>query len=480
MLPWILAAALLAQIGEPPATGLEPNAPKDAAEPGASAGVDAPAEQPTKQPKLRDYDLPDPQRSMGAYLAAGILAPGVNLLYWAPSKYIVKNDYSDINFRTMKGNLQHGLVFDEDGFTTNQIGHPYQGGSYFNMSRSLGLSFWESAPYVALGSLTWEYLMESGPVCCYASANDFVTTTVGGIAVGEVLWRLSNAVLDDSTSGGERFARELAALAINPVYGLYRLTSGDAFTSGSGPLVSNHLWGDVTLGASVFGTNGNADTFATIGRLRMRRGHVLEIDDEFRAFDFFTFDLAAGVTDGEIVGARFDIMGVTNGWKSDFMGDGALLAGVGIDFDYRENVLANIGQAAAGPVLVAEMPLGGPWMLFTRFTLMAAYGAISSDYTEFRPYNLGFGASAKAWFELRYNEVADVYLKADRYWVHTSSGTPGDEHLTVLDAGTTIAVWKSLGLGFHVLYAHKNGQYDKVPHTQEDIVLGEAYVAWRY
>ena len=80
-------------------------------------------------------------------------------------------------------NLRHGWVWDLDGFTVNQIGHPYQGNNYFTTGRANGLGFWESAGMTAFGSATWEFFGETNK----ASANNLINTTLGGIALGEML-----------------------------------------------------------------------------------------------------------------------------------------------------------------------------------------------------------------------------------------------------------------------------------------------------
>ena len=46
-------------------------------------------------------------------------------------------------------------------------------------------------------------------------------------------WDMSNRVLDDSSTGGERFWRELAAFALSPVSGLDRMFTGKAWKMGA-------------------------------------------------------------------------------------------------------------------------------------------------------------------------------------------------------------------------------------------------------
>jgi hypothetical protein len=94
------------------------------------------------------------------------------------------------------------------------LGHPYHGGLYFNAARINGYGFWASVPFVAAGSLLWEFLGETTA----PSINDLVNTTLGGIALGEISDRLSSRVLQ----GGGKW-RGLAAAVASPAGGAQRM-----------------------------------------------------------------------------------------------------------------------------------------------------------------------------------------------------------------------------------------------------------------
>ena len=69
----------------------------------------------------------------------------------------------------------------------------------------------------------WELFME----CEYPSTNDIIATPVGGMALGEVLYRASDLLLDDRKTGYERVGREVAAFSGSRMRGLPRVLSGD-------------------------------------------------------------------------------------------------------------------------------------------------------------------------------------------------------------------------------------------------------------
>ena len=125
----------------------------------------------------------------------------------------------------MKRNISNGFVWDNDKFSTNLFDHPYHGGLYFNAARSNGLSLGGATLYTVGGSLMWEYLMENE----LPSLNDFVATSIGGVCLGEITFRLSDWLIDDRTSGWGRFGREFCVMLISPVRGLNRIISGDAW-----------------------------------------------------------------------------------------------------------------------------------------------------------------------------------------------------------------------------------------------------------
>ena len=126
--------------------------------------------------------------------------------------------------KTWWENMENGWVWDLDDFVVNQIGHPYQGSNYYNGGRANGLSFYESAAMAAFGSATWEFYGETNK----PSLNDFINTTLGGIAIGEVLHRVAWLIRDPTKSGSGRLWGEIGATALDPVTGYNRFRRGDA------------------------------------------------------------------------------------------------------------------------------------------------------------------------------------------------------------------------------------------------------------
>ncbi|MDR1882874.1 MAG: DUF3943 domain-containing protein, partial [Prevotella sp.] len=165
---------------------------------------------------------PDAKKDWGTAIG---LTLGSNVAVWSFNRFIVRSDFAYIGLHTVKENFKNGFVWDNDKVGTNMFGHPYHGSLYFNAARSNGFSFWEAGGFGLGGSLMWEMLMENE----YPSINDIVTTPVGGLILGETLYRLSDFILDDRAVGVERFGRELTGLIVSPVRGINRIIRGDAW-----------------------------------------------------------------------------------------------------------------------------------------------------------------------------------------------------------------------------------------------------------
>jgi hypothetical protein len=148
--------------------------------------------------------------------------------------------------KTWWANMENGWVWDLDDFTVNQIGHPYQGNNYFTSGRANGLSYYESAALAAFGSGTWEYFGETNK----PSLNDFINTTLGGIALGEMFHRAAWLVRDTRATGRGRLWREIGATALDPVTGYNRFRTGDASRAAAKPpdMVPSSLGGLTSVG----------------------------------------------------------------------------------------------------------------------------------------------------------------------------------------------------------------------------------------
>ncbi|MDH4065789.1 MAG: DUF3943 domain-containing protein, partial [Acidobacteriota bacterium] len=230
-----------------------------------------------------------PRRSVGKALLQTTI---VNVVY-ETANLIRGQVTARITPKTWWANMQQGWVWDLDDFVVNQIGHPYQGNNYFNTGRANGLSFYESAAVTAFGSATWEYYGETN----FPSLNDFVNTTLGGIALGEMFHRTAWLVRDTQATGRGRLWREIGATAIDPITGANRFITGDASRVIDKPadMVPSNLTASWAAGVLWRGTQGSS--FSAKGQPFLEVDGIYGEPDKGRsrtAYDAFAVRLRFG------------------------------------------------------------------------------------------------------------------------------------------------------------------------------------------
>lgn len=156
---------------------------------------------------------------------AGAEVIGLNIGLWSFDRFVKKGSYAYISWETIKENFKHGFEWDDDHLSVNMFAHPYNGALFFNAGRSNGFNFWQSELFAIGGSAMWEMFME----CEYPSTSDIIATPIGGAAIGEVLFRSSDLIIDDRSSGGERIGREVAVFLLDPMRGINRIVTGQAW-----------------------------------------------------------------------------------------------------------------------------------------------------------------------------------------------------------------------------------------------------------
>lgn len=240
---------------------------------------------------------------------AGAETVGFNIGLWAFDRYVLKGHYAYISWNTIRENFRHGFEWDDDHLHTNMFDHPYNGSIFFNAGRSNGFNFWQSELFAIGGSAMWEMFMERE----YPSTNDIIATPVGGAALGEVFYRTSDLILDDRTSGGERFGREFAAFLIDPMKGINRLITGDAWkrrhTSGRRfgiPPIS----ADFSIGARMLSLTGgdNGTRGGAVAEVRLEYGDRYT-ETTKAPYDYFSFLLEVQGIKSQPLLSRVEIMG---------------------------------------------------------------------------------------------------------------------------------------------------------------------------
>lgn len=154
-------------------------------------------------------------------LIAAVETLSIFVLWSSWNRVSGTKDWARVTPESIRDNLTSPWVYDDDPFYTNQFGHPYQGSMVFGAARSAGLGFWASSAYPFAFSALWEVAGETER----ASINDQVTTTIGGIVLGEVFYRAADWIRGD----GRSIWRQAVATLVSPVSTVNRtvVTGGD-------------------------------------------------------------------------------------------------------------------------------------------------------------------------------------------------------------------------------------------------------------
>ena len=354
------------------------------------------------------------------YWQAAAEATGINIGVQLFDRYALNSDFAQTTLRTLKRNFTDGMVWDNDFFITNMFAHPYHGNLYFNAARTNGLSFWESAPYALGGSLMWEFLGETEP----PAINDVIATSCGGMAIGEMAHRLSLTMLDDRDFGTRRFLREAAAAIINPIQGLHRIISGDAWR-----VRHNHYryhdYSKTPIDVSIsVGWRYLADDGALFRTLTY--GTSVDGERHTTPYDFFDVEMNSAFGGGQPFVNTLNIVGRL--WSTPILDKKEMAGEFGIyqHFNYydakpiedgSELTPYRISEAAGfGPGFILSLPqMGGLSKLEQRIFLSGILlGGTKSDYFNVieRDYNMGSGFSIKSKTQLDFGRFGRFVLNA--------------------------------------------------------------------
>lgn len=310
----------------------------------------------------------------------------------------------------------------------------------------------------------WEMFMENE----YPSTNDIIATPIGGMALGEVLYRASDLILDDRKTGASRFGLEFASFVVSPMRGLTRIINGDA-------------WRKRATSGKQFGVpDVSVDISAGVRALELQDeifdkgvGFASEIDVEYgdrfdadnrRPYDYFSVRAKLNIQASQPVLGQFNIVGRLAGKELVDNRKHYLSLGLYQHFDYYDSdTISSVSAktpykfctpASFGGGLIYKRKSGKRWDIdgYAHLNAILLGGALSDYYrVEERNYNLASGYSTKVGFNLIYKKdkfsistTYDVYhmftwkgYPQDMDWEHYNSKTlnaQGDRSMAILHA----------------------------------------------
>lgn len=397
------------------------------------------------------------------HAAVGVMT--LNGLPWAYNWYVQRWSWSNIGTQAWGANLRRGFEWDNDCFLDNHLAHPYHGSLYLNSARSAGYDFWESLPFVAAGTATWELFLEN----VRPSLNDLINTTLGGMALGEVTYRLSNLL--GSRRGPERnsFVRELGAFGLSPI-----------------TQTQNLLSGRVRDPAATTGLAGGNVGWVAVGRqagrgfmmLNYQYGNPFDANAS-RPYDVFEFTLElgtepTGVNQVAISGllARRDL---TRSKRTQ------LTFGLYQHYDYRDlPQLEASGQSLSGALLYQRRIGSGTHLRLGIHAEALLLGAISSDHGHYfrRDYDYGPGAGTRLLASLRQDGRDLLRFEGRLLWLHSVYGAQADHLATSLRIGTAVRLGRLAAVGADVGVAMRHSSYRDLPSTTIRVPQSRVFLMW--
>jgi hypothetical protein len=385
---------------------------------------------------------------------------GINFGASMFNEYVRQANFNQISPRSFWTNLDRGFNYDDNHFKTNQLIHPFNGSTYYNASRSNGLSFWPSTIYAITGAFIWEAMGETHPM----SYNDMISTGIGGIAFGEATYRLSSTVLDNTDSGGSRTWREVGAFLIDPIRGFNRFLSGRSSRLQGNPS-SPYDWRppryytNLGVGARITGTGQSiTDSTQTQAVMDLYVNHGSPWENKRRKpFDHFDMGLQVNGNDKVPIG-RFQIRGdlFSNAFGGQ-TGDKYAVAFVQY-FDYVNNNAYEFGGQSFGVAWYSRFRPTAKYGILTRVDAsVMILGAVNSEYADYailddperlREYDYGPGAGFSIEAAGLYRGRRVLFLSYRAQWIGVTNGSiyntdenPGAEgHHILHGAGARLSI----------------------------------------
>jgi hypothetical protein len=454
----LVAAALSSTVAAADAAPEAPVAPASSASAGATGA-------PPDGPAVAASMPAAPERSL---VLPAFEIVGFEFLLNRFNRYLGtgRDDYR-VTLATIRRNLRSSWVVDHDPFSTNQLGHPYQGSVNFGFARSAGFNYWESAGYAFAGSLLWEIAGERTT----PSVNDQVASGIGGTFLGEALFRMSNLVLEQG-GGMSPFWRELTAAAISPSSGFNRLVFDDRF----GGIYSSHgaeYFSRMQLGMATSVKNEAGPSGAGLKRNEAQADFAIDYGlpgkpdyDYRRPFDYFAFQATASsanifesvFTRGLLIGAPYEA-------GDNYRGVWGLYG----SFDYLSPQTFRVSSTSLGLGTTAQ------WWLSPTLSLQgtalggvgyAAVGTARGPAGE-SAYNYGVAPQALLALRLTHGDTASLDLTAREYFVSgvASGRNGGHDNIVRADAALTLRIYKQHAVTLKVLANQRDATFTN-PGTQ--------------
>jgi len=432
---------------------------------------------------LPNDTLSDPLPKKRFWRASGELMLA-QVLPWSYNYFVRKADFAKISWESIGHNLKlSSWEWDDNQFSTNQFAHPYHGSMYFSAFRSNGYNFWQSAPAAFAGSLMWEIVGETHP----PAPNDFINTSFGGTTLGEMTYRLSNMIVDETQRGFKRQMNEVFAFIVNPMNGFNRILDGKwgkvTRRGTTKQYIPKYFAAGIDMGVRRYSERiedvlekGKNEFFT---RLQLQYGDPYS---EFKKpFDNFQLVMELGSDDSSAINV-VHVVGTLAGWKGKQTEKALHVTSVSLNYDYYNNAAFFYGAQSAHFNLLSDYKLGHKTRLQTNFGLGAIILSAVPDeylyYGEGRDYDYGSGISLMANAKLELGSRFSWNLTYRGALSKTINGNPSSFFLSAVTSELKYLVFRQTTLGMEWGHLNLNGDYSNYPDVYESYPYGRLSVGY--
>jgi hypothetical protein len=415
-----------------------------------------------------------PQRAHASFwqAAAGVLA--ANGVTWGYNWYVQRWHWANVGTQSWAANLRNGFIWDDDCFVDNQLAHPYHGSVYLGSARASGYGFWGSLPYVAAGSATWELFFEN----VRPSLNDFVNTTLGGMALGEVTFRLSSLVSSRPSRGGAALGRQVGAFALSPMARVQSL-----LVPGPGGAVREDPSYQARLIAGTL--RNHADAVSNTGTERGFVELAVEYGSPFdtgatKPYDAFQFRLQVSRGPTEVIN-RLEISGLLARHDIRRSERSQLTLGLFQHYDYHDSAPFEFGGQSLSGALLYRHALGSRAQVHLGAHVeTVVLGAISSDHGNYfrRDYDYGPGVGARFFGSLRHDGRDLVRFEHRTVWLYSLHGAEASHLVTSAQVGTALPLGPVVQVGADVSWLIRHSSYRTFSSTMRRASQLRAFLVW--
>jgi hypothetical protein len=380
-----------------------------------------------------------------------------------------EDNWANVSSETWWRNISYGFEYDGDAFLTNYFAHPYHGNLYYNAGRVNGFSFWESSVWAFSGSIFWEFFGET----FRPSINDLFNTAMNGINLGEMLYRLSAVVTDNTETGSTRVFQEVGGALLNPVRGFSRLVTGETSKIFPNPEESNPENFIVKFDGGIrrLDKNGNVNATEDVNEgilsAEILYGHLFQGNIKK---PFSWFGISAAISSREPILTNLQSYGNLHGWHLKKSKETRHIAAITLNYNYFNNPGFTYGGTSVNSQLVSLYDLGARFHFLSNLGIeFIVMGAVPTDYyvdVEGRNYDFGPGIGINIGASLIKENWNIARLFYSSKWTWTQS-EPSDSrhhlHLVWFDVTYPIMEYLAVGLGLGAYW--RNSYYQR----EEDV-----------